>query len=243
MARQYRKHDPVGGDVITANSYNKNWSSITETLNGTVDHLQVVTDSVGDVFTPFVALDVDAVAGPANQTISVGQFNTYCMNQKYSSPGNEETPVITVEQVSSSYQTGWNELRNLTGLENSSWLQAPCLEGMLRGTVVVDYEHRRSARSTVIGEIGSEQEARSKDWVEIGVFVDNYLVATTGHMGYGRLTVNLPWALPVGSQTVTVDVRWRAYFSPLQETSTVTEVERRPISFYNLHLWSRNQYR
>ena len=98
---------------------------------------------------------------------------------------------------------------------------------------------------------GFTQNIKDQHTGELGVFVNDVLVARTGpvYIACGRHTYTIPYATPVKSGPVHVDVRWLIDYKNIEQVFAVGVIydpavnQVYPIQVYSRMLWCRNQYR
>ena len=116
---------------------------------------------------------------------------------------------------------------------------------MILGEIFVDVDWRTSywGRSN---EVGTSALLRDKNYVELGVFINDVCCARTDLQWHGgRYTYVLPYSTPIGSTPVTIDIRFRINFKndPPGGGFTVTEDWIESFYVWDSGLWARNQYR
>jgi hypothetical protein len=151
-------------------------------------------------------------------------------------------PITTIDLNTSNWGKNWNPLENY-GSFGENILDFDAKEGMLTGCAVVDFFH---GVDRIVYQDDQDVTFRifyGKDWwTEWGVFVNDTLVAQTGFIYPRRETINLPFKVPVGSQKVKVDLRWKTITSDAIGTNYIGDPTR-PLDIYGAEIWVRNVYR
>jgi hypothetical protein len=254
MPRQYTQRAHIGGNLANAEDWNGEISTAVSEINGQLDQNNMPLDSVNDtkMKPATVVVDVDNTA-VAKDFIA----HTYMQSQSYhvsSSCIGEgfENNFYKDEWTKTDWQLGWmklSEKRNITigpttyysGAEVSFEAQ----EGMILGEIFVDVDWRTSywGRSN---DVGTSALLRDKNYVELGVFINDVCCARTDLQWHGgRYTYVLPYSTPIGSTPVTIDIRFRINFKndPPGIGYIVTEDWIESFYVWDSGLWARNQYR
>jgi len=151
------------------------------------------------------------------------------------------TPLLEINLDQDSWSKGFNILTQFTDFEDFP-LVFEAKEGMLVGCATIDWEHGTQVFNVAVGE-GFDEKSRGFDWwTEWGVFVNNVLVARSGQIYPRRHTTQIPFAIPCGSQQITVDVRFititnRAPGGPSLDTTSSN------FNLFSAEIWCRNEYR
>jgi len=246
MARQYTVGPQLAGDIILVDPQNNEINQVVGELNGSLDQNNMPLNSVSR--TEIIAPVVTVIATNPAQDNYVYQSQAYYYAQKCSS-----TVSIPVTQ----WSIGWNafEAAATSGDRTGFVLNFSAQEGMLKGEALVDFEHRQSYYVYHLnlgsGNAGFKTSIKDQHTGEIGVFVNDVLVARTGpvYIACGRHTYTLPYATPVKSGAVKVDVRWLIDFKNVEQVHGATAIyevavnQIYPVQVYSRQLWCRNQYR
>jgi len=248
MARQYTIGPQLAGDIILIAPQNNEINQAVGELNGSLDQNNMPLDSVDR--SKLIAPVVTVIAADPAQNNYVYQTQAVYIAEKCTS-----TVSIPVTQ----WSVGWNafEAAATSGDRTGFVLNFTAQEGMLKGEAVLDFENRQSYflyRALFPDDIINYQDGaniRDEHTGELGVFVNDVLVARTGPLwiACGRHTYTIPYATPVKSGPVKVDVRWLiSYFNVFKVLFTdtlyfpgVNQVY--PVQVYSRQLWCRNQYR
>jgi hypothetical protein len=245
MSRQYTIGPQLAGDIILIDRQNDEINQAVGELNGSLDQNNMPLNSVDR--TRLVAPVQTVIAGPPAQTSYTYPSQSYHIGQVCNS---------VVSLPVTEWSMGWNAFEASSNLSNRSGfvLDFEAQEGMLKGEAVIDFEHRQSYFLFVARvENLSTVQALVKDQHtgELGIFVNDVLVGRTGpvYMACGRHTYTIPYATPVKSGPVHVDVRWLLDYKNVYKSFTVGTTyyiginQIYPIQVHSRLLWCRNQYR
>lgn len=246
MARMYTKGKVKSADIILTDPINDELSQAVGELNGGLDQHNMPLDSV--TRTKLVPGVKTITAGPPYQESTVFPSQAYHIAEYCDAA----TVTINVDQ----WQMGWNKFEVGTGVDKNGFvLDFTAIEGMLKGEVCIDFEHRQSyfIYASKPPDAGFDNHVLMKDehTGELGVFVNDVLVVRTGPLwiACGRHSYVVPFATPVASGPCHIDVRWMIDFKNVklqQASGTLYEIgvnQVYPISIHHRTLWCRNQYR
>jgi hypothetical protein len=151
------------------------------------------------------------------------------------------TPLLEIDLDQDSWSKGFNILTQFTDFEDFP-LVFEAKEGMLVGCATIDWEHGTQVFNVAVGDSFNERSRGFDWWTEWGVFVNNVLVARSGQIYPRRHTTQIPFAIPCGSQQITVDVRFititnRAPGGPSLNTTSSN------FNLFSAEIWCRNEYR
>lgn len=246
MARQYTIGPQLAGDIILVDPQNNEINQAVGELNGSLDQNNMPLNSVGRA--QIVPPAYTSIVGPPAQQNYVYPSQAYYVAEACN------TYYINVDE----WTLGWNAFESSAFPSNrSGWvLDFVAQEGMLKGEAVVDFTHRQSYflfyyNSLTTPAAGWIEIVRDQHKGELGVFVNDVLVARTGplYIALGRFTYTIPYATPVKSGPVHIDVRWLidykneeyVFSSGVIYDIGVNQVF--PIGLEHRLLWCRNQYR
>jgi len=252
MARIYTVAPQLAGDIIFTDNQNAELTQSISALNGTLDQNNMPLSTVTRA--KLAAPTTVATVGPP------AWDSYYFQSQSYHIA---EGCAGIVEYAPNTWTMGWIAFEATPSAADRTGfvLEFEAQEGMLKGEATIDLEHRQSyylyGYSTPAEppetepSIGSGFIVRDRHTGELGVFVNDVLVARTGPIwiACGRHTYTLPWASPVKSGPVKVDVRWLIdYVNSRSLVSTGTFyfvgiIQVYPVSAHDRHLWCRNEYR
>lgn len=247
MARMYQKGRIVSKDVIFAEPVGDEINQAVAELNGGLDGHNMPLESLtrAKILPPVIT----NIPGPPDQDNRVYQSQAYYISD--SCNGND-----TINK--DDWQMGWNKFEVLAGNGKTGFvLDFEAVEGMVKGEACVDLEHRQSYflfHYKIDGDPVIEVNAanvKDKHTGELGVFVNDVLVARTGPLwiACGRHSYVIPYAAPVASGPVHIDVRWMIDFKNIKKVYTSTGIyeiginQVYPIQLHSRMIWARNQFR
>jgi hypothetical protein len=150
--------------------------------------------------------------------------------------------VESIDLGTSNWGKGWNPLENY-GTFSENYLDFDAKEGMLVGCAVIDFFH---GYNRVVYQGPNDETFRvfvgGEWWTQWGVFVNDTLVAETSDTFPRRETINLPFKVPVGSQKLKIDLRWKSITSDAIGTGFLGNPST-PLEIYGAEIWVRNVYR
>lgn len=230
MPRTYTQRTIVDGNINLSDNINFELDGALQEFNGKLDANQMPLLSVGSAKLRdsiiYSASPVDGSQGPCN---------AYYIS--------EDSSILSPwewDYTAGEWEVGWNPFYNKMTSGAGSQLTFPAKEGIIKGSVVCDVE-RRTYKRVIPGDTPVTTEWSTDNWIEIGVFVNDRLVAQTGKQYTRRFTYDLPFASYVGNEEVTVDIRWRAVDVPVPITNTGYVPQ--PFYVHGSLIWARNQYR
>lgn len=256
MPRKYTVRALIGGNLANAEDWNEEISSAVSELNGQLDQNNMPLDSVDltKVAPAVVVVDVNNAA-VAEDLIA----HTYMQSQSYHVSSSciidEVNNFYKDEWEPTDWQLGWMKLSEKrfvvigpTTYYAGSELEFEAKEGMLVGEALVDCDWRTSYWSvTAIAPPNlSTARLRDKNFIELGVFVNDVCVGRTDLQWLGgRFTYVLPWSTPIGTTPVKIDIRFRLKFTnePTPVTVNVTEDWIESFYLWDSSLFCRNQHR
>jgi hypothetical protein len=238
-------------DFLQAEDINANGRAIGNTYNGNLSGEQLPYEAFTEAV--FTAGDVydstykTTVAGAATGTAQRKPSQTYATTQSAITtfntvPSGLSSPILgppaKTYTLSTDVQPGWNALKD--HLSTGVYLSGPVLQGMIKGVAMVDFEFYqgdKSAYGLASGLSGASWRHR------LGVFVDGVLIASTGTYSPRRHTHCIPFAIPVSTRTIEVDIRFIVkYDGPgVVEDYIITSDD--VLNIYNTSLYLRNVYR
>jgi hypothetical protein len=150
--------------------------------------------------------------------------------------------VESIDLGNSNWGKGWNPLENY-GTFSENYLDFDAKEGMIIGCAVIDFFH---GYNRVVYQDGNDNTFRvfvgQEWWTQWGVFVNDTLVAETSETFPRRETINLPFKVPVGSQKLKIDLRWKSITADAIGTNYQGNPST-PLEIYGAEIWVRNVYR
>lgn len=239
MSRQWTKGPQSAGDIILVQPQNEEINQSAAEINGGLDqnNMPLISVSRAKMVVPVTT----TVASP-NQTSIVYPSQAYYFTEE---PANQT--IITKD----SWSVGWNKFEVLASAADIDgfFLDFQSVEGMLKGETCLDLSMRQSYKLIRSAGIDYSRFTDNHEG-EIGVFVNDVLVARTGPiwLSCGRHSYVLPYACAIGSGPCHVDVRWRIEFkneyAPVFPTTGTNEMELvAPLKINNRFTWCRNEFR
>jgi len=237
---------------VKPESLNKNIDKYLEAFNGTLDGHNFPLESVvtTDFFLPRDSNSLQDTAAGTDVFQRGTSYSTQAYYQTRRSSSFEPTitdvwtPCLTINLDNDSWSKGFNLLTEFTDFEDFP-LTFNAIEGQLVGCATIDFEHGTQVFEVVVSDDPPLSGSRSRGfewWSEWGVFVNNVLVARSGLIFPRRHTVQIPFTVPVGSQQVTIDVRFITVTSRAQGSPTL-EVTSSEFNIFSAEIWVRNQIR
>jgi len=225
MSRTYTKKTIIEENINTADNFGQELDGSLQEFNGKLGQHNMPLRSVdGSKMVDAELYDESPVLG------SQGPVNSY-----YRSEEDDGGPWVW-DYTLGDWRIGWNPVFDKMGAAGSQ-LTFTASEGILKGAAVIDCERR----SHKISSGGATVEYYTNNWFEVGVFVNDRLVARSGQVFIRRFTFDLPFATYIGNEAVTVDIRWRA--TDRQPTVGETGYDTPPFQVFASSIWTRNQER
>lgn len=269
MPRQYTQRRIVQSQIAAADDWNKEINSAGAEINGQLDQNQMPLSTFGDsTFTePTVVVDYDGTLPgyPGwRVTHSYGQSQSYHVS-KHCGPVPDQEPYQRYTVWPPSLWTlGWIKVSGQRFVYDGSGYQYPgslitfdAQEGMVVGEVMVDAEWRINYKYNVQTPISDppiyNRWYLDGCFIEVGAFVNDICVGRTDEQWLGgRFTYVVPFSVPVGTQTTTIDIRFRLIqkkYEYFQDSTNVLPGLGDPVNvtsdfvIYDSMIWARNQYR
>lgn len=231
-------------DAVKPETINDNLDDTLDQLNGNLDanNLPVASVVEGNLVKSRLV---------SAETGDVEKFSVEYPTQGYHSckrwgwdgnvPGSYgQHPDATLDLKNNAWRRGFNSLTEL-GNYDDFYLDFNAKQGMLVGQAVIDWEHGTNVFA--ISALGDAKIAYGQSqWSEWGVFVNNILVARTGYIYPRRHTTCIPFSIPIGSQSVRIEVKFVTNTggivgaAPLDNNPT-------PLYVFGAEIVCRNTYR
>lgn len=230
--RTYQKHRFVSGSIVLSNDVNESYSEVLGTLNGRIDGNQI---------------PLNVVVPPIMASSSV-EYPTLTTTSSNGVSSNFHHGMSDVLAVIPGWATGSNVLRggwNLISeqMDSGAKINFTSKEGMLTGGATVDIERR--VGSTTAG--GFKQKYDQEWTMEVGVFINNELVARTGDITIRRYTVDIPFCVPCGTEPIEIDTRFSVNHTSGSDAGTKVSGNglwpNTPVQVHSSEIWVRNQKR
>jgi len=225
MARIYTQSKPKAVDISKAEGINKETNGVFGCFNGALSGHQFPINSITNAKIKAPVYGTGVISSSDGSTNGI---KTEMATQNYYFTGKEGSGTFAPDQtqapftgnptavvpaptkvfsLTSGMNAGWTSIGG--AIDAGAYLAFDAKEGMLKGTAVIDTDLPLQFCSVLISTTPAAR-ADGDNWGRrIGVFVNDVLVADTDFMTCsGRYTTNLPFAVPVGSQPVTIDIRF-----------------------------------
>ena len=233
---------PIGTSfAVKPEVFNVNGPTVINELNGGLDSNNLPVKSIE---TTHIAgsLPYTDISGPVSGKYAPLQTQGYYWKRRSSSfEGGTDvwTPITTIDLKVDDWSRGWNKLSNLQGWDAFD-LQITSLDGAFVGCANIDWQH---GTDTLVCDLDGEftVNPRGNDWwTEWAVFANDVLIARSGKIPPKRHTTSLPFTIPVGSNDITVDIRWA---SNISDYNTTGEPHGSELLIFSAETWVRNNYR
>lgn len=235
----YSKGPQLSGDIILTQPQNDEINQSVAELNGGLDQHNMPLNSVNrsKLAEPLQTI----VGGAPSQTSIVYPSQAYFFTEE-----SAQTTVIENDE----WNVGWNKFEVLSGNDqNGFFLNFTSLEGMLKGEACIDLDIRQSYELRYDG-INQATRLFQEHTGELGVFVNDVLVARTGPLWFacGRHSYVIPFGCAIGSGPCHIDVRWKINYKNTQFIFSAGFVfdplsHIAPLTVRDRMLWVRNEYR
>ena len=211
MARTYTTRTLLDKGQVKEEDFNSEVQGALQEFNGQLDGHQLPINTIKNTHlkqpttsTDYASLD--------------GTYSSYMTTQGYhQSEWVQGESAISIQYNNTLYAgNGWIRLSSLQSQYGSdkggAQITFDALEGMLAGCAVIDFNWF-AGEAKKHNEVGTNYYLYGLDQtIEWGVFVDNVLVSKSGNIWPRRMTLNLPYSVPISSKPVTVDIRFRLTF-------------------------------
>lgn len=218
-------------------NFNKNIETYLGEFNGNMDGQNMPVNALqASHLKTLVVPETDVTASNVYKRSSRGPTQSYYDSRIMSWDVTDIwTPLDSIDLGTDDWRRGWNKLDDYSTFSTIP-LEFIAREGMLVGCATIDWH-----RGANVVQIDSVQTLVGEDWwTEWGVFANGLLVARSGFIYPRRHTTQLPFSVPVGSQNVKLDIRFRTKSSKVLgytgDPSTTLDI-------FSVETWVRNQYR
>lgn len=240
-------------EAVKPDTVNKNIEAYLGEFNGKLNGLNMPVNSVTISKLKLPQPEEPFVTGPVTKYNSVGSTQGYHFTRRTGvNEGGLDiwTPLSTVDLKVDNWSRGWNDVAQLSSWESFP-MQFEAKEGMLVGCATIDWHHGTDIVKVLEG--GSVLppdvvQAGFQWWTDWGIFVNDVLVARSGNIYPRRHTTQLPFSIPVGSQPVSITVKWMTNTGNLKGDGTWVVVSpAKPhgtvLDIFGITIWTRNQFR
>jgi len=237
--RTYEKKSIEENNIAKASDINTKTSNYYSQLNGTLGQNNLPLDSV----------DITHLDNPTRTALTT-QTNTVMPTQAFyvtegCLPGTKTNGVMdprtTYEYDDTDFVVGWISLLPRLGTADGVYLSFQSQAGMLKGNATIDIGRLLGTEYSVDGQGNVTFNPIGEEWrLQIGVFVNNVLVAETDNIPSRRGTICLPYSIPIDAVWCEVEIKFKA---TKQVHTLMPNVIAPGVSVYSSELWCRNQYR
>lgn len=151
---------------------------------------------------------------------------------------NNFTLLVAFNLKTEDWNKGWNRLEDLTNFDELV-CSLDCKEGMLNGFAQINFRHG----SNVVVSGGSYFETGLDWWTRWGVFLNDVLIAETGNCFPRLENLVIPFSIPVGSQNIRIDLRWKTITTNALNVSGYTADPTTDLEIFGAEIIARNTYR
>jgi len=241
----------IARDFLQAEDINANARAVADSFNGNLSGEQLPYEGfTEDKFTAGDSLDSTFKTTPAGATTGTAQrkpSQTYATTQSAITTFNTVPTGLTsailgppakAYTLSTDIQPGWNALKDY--ISTGVYLSGPVQQGIIKGVAMVDLEFYQGDKSSY----GLASGISGGAWrLRLGVFVDGVLIASTGNYSCRRHTHCIPYAIPVSTRTIEIDVRMIIKYDGPGVTEDYIITSDDKLNIYNTSLYMRNVYR
>lgn len=236
--KQYNDLPITQNQQVKSETLNKNIDKFLSQYNGNLNgnNLPVLSISQAKLVIPASG---GTTSGPVTKFSSISPTQNLYNSKRWShAEGSSDvwTPIDSVNLVTDNWTRGWNKIEDISG-----WASFPIVEevteGMLVGHATIDCNHGLDRIQTG-GDPVITIFYGIDWWQRWGVFVNDICVADSGQMKPGRITIDLPFTIPVGSQVVKIDIRWQTITS--NSSIAVSPPNDTPFAIFGAELSVRN---
>lgn len=231
-----RQFDQVKGETLYDNVKEQ-----VSNYNGKLDGQNLPINSIDtDKLVPPVFTDTDTATTDAFTWVGETQayYQVRRSNFLDNNIGNFSQPILTFDLNNEDWRAGWNNVVELTNYGNF-FLNFQAKDGMVYGCADINFRHGYDITEEVGSGVG---EVWGKDWwVRWGVFINDVLVAETGQT-YPRLeNLVIPFAIPVGTQDVRIELKFQTITTNVSLSGVYPLVPESNLEVYALQIWANNQ--
>lgn len=214
MAKTFTETKSLPFEQVKIKNLTENRDGVIEQFNGNLSSENIYSINIDRLEDP---KNITSTAGNVTKRIVSQPTQTYALvSRDYRNSNTDSSdiwePIDSLNPETDVFQKGFNTLQGLFG--SARYQDFPltfdCEEGMLTGMVTVDWEHGTQQYNATASTEPALSLAQSRGmgwWTEWGVFVNGILIARSGFIYPRRHTTRIPFSVPVGSQSVTIDCR------------------------------------
>ena len=218
MSKTFNKIPLDPFNQVKVESLQDNRDGALDQFNGNIDGTNIEYESL--TLTKFKGPeDSTGATGAVTKETTVLPSQTIAISKRnYNNTGGAVTDIWTringIDLQSDVWEKGFNKMT----VFGSDWATFPLLleakEGILTGEATIDWEHGNQVFDvTIISDpdpVTGPSGRGGEWWTNWGVFVNGILIAQSGWIFPRRHTTRIPFSVPVGSQTLEIDVRFIA---------------------------------
>jgi hypothetical protein len=229
---------------VVPETFNENVEHYAGELNGGLDSTNLPVDSLSfKKFEPVTITDLSA--GDVKKFKWEAATQTYYESTKYQNLDSDTTwhdTIIDLDLKTYNWGKNWNKLEAI-GQFDDIFIQDQMVEGMLSGCARINFRHGVNVVTYISGETTLHAQTGFDWWTRWGVFVNDVLVAESGECYPRGENLVIPFSIPVGSQKVRIDIRWKSITSNALNTPSYTDNPTTPLELWSAGIWARNTYR
>ena len=215
--------------------------------------LNEINGGLGSENMPVGVLTSNSFPDPQRSNLSNSSANIYKMigatqSYHYASRYNDDfgsndyDPLHAFDLITEDWNKGWNLLTTIDRFD-AIILNFEAQDGMLNGVADINFNHGYNR----VRESGEEPNLYFSVgynwWTRWGVFVNGTLIAESGRLAPGRKNVIIPYSVPCGSQSVTVEIKWQSVTDGDINVAGYTGNPTTPLEMYGARIWCRNTYK
>jgi len=248
MSKKFSKQIQIQNEMVVPNTLNSNPSQLINEINGKLDSQNIPVNSIAESsFSAPVEEDTGTVTEDKFKWTGASQ-TYYEVNRTQLAHGsaiNWFNRITSFDLKTEDWNKGWNKVEELNANFERLFIFDQMKEGMLTGCARVNFRHGIN-----VVQYGSDPVISARTgfdwWTRWGVFVNDVLIAESGKVYPRGENLVIPFSVPVGSQQIRIDIRWKTWTNnaietgdpPLYTGDPTTDLE-----IWGVGLWARNQYR
>lgn len=223
MSRLYFTKRLSTGQVIDCDDFNVPNKLISEAISGNLDEHNI----------PVKAVSVAKLKNPTYSTNGTYRLTEGPFNLRYYTQETGASRTTTIETLSLRTAT-WNSTSWNTFSSASASSVINMKEGILSGYFTVDIERRYGYISPAFTVVEGKNL-----YIQLGIFLDDVLIAESPRIYPRRYTHCIPFSVPIGTGSHTLDVRWRASSTGLDAANSQYDQD---LKIYSIGHSVRNRY-
>jgi len=235
--KQYPKEQQDQNKMVIPQTFNTNTSIYENETNGGLNGQNMPVEQLTHL--NFIAPAQSTATTTVKTTKWQGQTQQYKEVSRYAQDfaGDQYTYLLAYDLKTNDWNKGWNRLEELPNF-SELLLDMDCKEGMLNGCFSINFRHGFNVVSTE----GLTYVTGGDWWTVWGIFINDTLLAETDTC-YPRLeNLVVPFSVPVGTQSVRLDLRWKTY-TTTAVGGGYTGDPTTDLEIFGAAIWARNTYR